>query len=57
MKDMSSMYGSVLDTEETATEAITADDQQQQKKKKTNQKDMPKEVSWIWLTEGSLGEL
>ncbi|SJL16396.1 uncharacterized protein ARMOST_19920 [Armillaria ostoyae] len=26
-KDMSSMYGSVLDTEETATEAIMADDQ------------------------------
>lgn len=38
MKDMSSMYGSVLDTEETATEAIMADDQQQQKKKKTNRK-------------------
>ncbi|SJL18897.1 uncharacterized protein ARMOST_22499 [Armillaria ostoyae] len=45
VKDMSSMYGSVLDTEET------------QKKKKTNWKDMPKEVSWIWLAEGSLGEL
>ncbi len=56
-KDMLSMYGSVLDTEETATEAIMADDQQQQKKKKTNRKDMPKEVSWIWLAEGSLGEL
>ncbi|PBK73736.1 hypothetical protein ARMSODRAFT_986674 [Armillaria solidipes] len=47
-KDMSSMYGSVLNTEETATEAITADDQRQQKKLKTNRKDMPKEVSWIW---------
>ncbi|PBK70788.1 hypothetical protein ARMSODRAFT_884149, partial [Armillaria solidipes] len=56
-KDMLSMYGSVLDTEETGTEMITPEDQRQKKKKKTDHKDMPKEVSWIWLAEGSLGEL
>ncbi|KAK0433179.1 hypothetical protein EV421DRAFT_1910330 [Armillaria borealis] len=55
-KDMLSMYSSVLDTEETGTETITPEDQRQ-KKKKTDHKDMPKEVSWIWLVEGSLGEL
>ncbi len=57
MKDMSSMYGSVMDLQETATEAINSEDQRQKKRKSKKHKDKPKDVSWIWLAEGSLGEL
>ncbi|KAK0438387.1 hypothetical protein EV421DRAFT_1738444 [Armillaria borealis] len=56
-KDMSSMYGSVLDTEEATTEVTNPEDQRQKKKKTMKHKDRPREVSWIWLAEGSLGEL
>ncbi|PBK59415.1 hypothetical protein ARMSODRAFT_991160 [Armillaria solidipes] len=56
-KDMSSMYGSVMDLQETATEAINPEDQRQKKRKSEKHKDKPKDVSWIWMAEGSLGEL
>lgn len=56
-KDMLSMYGSVMDLQETATEAINPEDQCQKKRKSEKHKDKPKDVSWIWLAEGSLGEL
>ncbi len=57
VKDMSSMYGSVMDLQETATEAINSEDQHQKKRKSEKHKDKPKNVSWIWLAEGNLGEL
>ncbi|SJL14298.1 uncharacterized protein ARMOST_17754 [Armillaria ostoyae] len=57
VKDMSSMYGSVMDLQETATEAINPEDQRQKKRKSEKHKDKPKDVLWIWMAEGSLGEL
>ncbi|KAK0496504.1 hypothetical protein EDD18DRAFT_1105616 [Armillaria luteobubalina] len=56
-KDMLSMYGSVMDIQELATEVTNPEDQHQKKRKSEKHKDKPRDVSWIWLAEGSLGEL
>ncbi|KAK0231988.1 hypothetical protein EDD85DRAFT_955824 [Armillaria nabsnona] len=52
--DMSSMYGAVLDGKEVQSEAVVARRKKKQKIQADSTKDMPKEVSWIWLSEGSL---
>ncbi len=57
MKDMSSMYSSVLDSREATMEVMNPEDQHQKEKKSMKHKDRLREVSWIWLVEGSLGEL
>ncbi|PBK88612.1 hypothetical protein ARMGADRAFT_1033953 [Armillaria gallica] len=51
------MYSSVLDSREATTEVMNPEDQHQKKKKSMKHKDRLREVSWIWLMEGSLGKL
>lgn len=52
--DMSSMYGSVLDVSEVASQASLVRCKKKQKVTADATKDMPKDISWIWLSEGSL---
>ncbi|PBK59521.1 hypothetical protein ARMSODRAFT_991128 [Armillaria solidipes] len=52
--DMSSMYGAVLDGKEVRSEAVVSRRKKKQKIQADSTKDMPKDVSWIWLSEGSL---
>ncbi|PBK88782.1 hypothetical protein ARMGADRAFT_1033766 [Armillaria gallica] len=52
--DMASMYGSVLDVSKVASQASLVQCKKKQKVTANTTKDMPKDISWIWLSEGSL---
>ncbi|SJL12098.1 uncharacterized protein ARMOST_15519 [Armillaria ostoyae] len=55
-KDMSTMYGAVLDTQEKAAQAESSVMRKCKRHQVDTTSEQPREVSWIWLLEGSLGE-
>ncbi len=51
--NMASMYGSMLDVSKVVSQASLVRCKKKQKVTADATKDMPKDISWIWLSEGS----